>query len=162
MIVRKIRCLGSTIKGLIMERVGRCHCGSLRAIVSDEPTLSYVCHCKACQQRTGAVIHSGAYFLKEHVRTEGPSNTYSREAASGFAIHFHFCPTCGTSVYWRTDKRPDHCGVAVGCFADPSFPAPWHSHWEESKHPWLSLPAEMEHLELGVSADGTPMTRRIS
>jgi hypothetical protein len=102
-----------------MERVERCHCGSLRAIVSGEPTLSCVCHCKACQQRAGAVVHAGAYFLRGQVYLEGPSRVYSCDAASGFQIHFHFCPACGTSVYWKSDKRPNHRGVAIGCFADP-------------------------------------------
>jgi hypothetical protein len=142
-----------------MERVAQCQCGSLRVIASGEPASSYVCHCKACQQRTGAVVHSGAYFPKEQVRAEGPSKVYSRVADSGFAVDFHFCPTCGSSVYWVSDKRPDHSGVAVGCFADPTFPAPKRSVWEESKHPWLGLPSEIESLELGFNADGSPMTR---
>ena len=82
-----------------MERVAQCQCGSLRVIVSGEPVISYVCHCKACQQRSGAVVLSGAYFLKEQVRPEGSSKVYTRAADSGFAIHFYFCPACGTSVY---------------------------------------------------------------
>ena len=40
-----------------MERVAECHCGQLRALTSGEPDSVYVCHCKACQRRTGAVIH---------------------------------------------------------------------------------------------------------
>ena len=142
-----------------MERVAQCHCGSLRVIASGEPSLNYLCHCKACQRRTGAVVHSGTYFLKEQLRVEGPSKVYTRIADSGFQIHFYFCPTCGTSVYWNTEKRPDNFGVATGCFADPSFPAPTFSVWEESKHPWLSMPPDMDHLELGINADGTPLTR---
>jgi hypothetical protein len=142
-----------------VERVAQCHCGAFRAIVSGEPVLTYVCHCKACQRRTGAVVHSGAYFLKQQVRAEGASKVYSRVADSGFAIHFYFCPTCGTSLYWDSEKRPDHLGVAVGCFADSSFPAPTLSCWEESQHGWLGLPPYTEHLEFGLHADGTPMRR---
>lgn len=142
-----------------MERVAQCHCGSLRVITSGEPVSHYLCHCKACQRRTGAVVHSGASFLTAQVRTEGPSKVYARVADTGFAVNFHFCPNCGTSVYWVSDKRPDHRGVAVGCFADPTFPIPTLSVWEESKHPWLGLPAGMDHRDLGTNADGSPMTR---
>jgi hypothetical protein len=113
-----------------MERIAQCQCGSLRAIASGEPKLSYVCHCKACQRRTGAAVHSGAYFSKDAVRYDGPAKVYGRMADSGFVIRFHFCPECGTSVYWETDKYPDRCGIAVGCFADPAFPAPVLSMWE--------------------------------
>ena len=43
-----------------MERIGECHCGQLRAITSGEPESVYVCHCKACQRRAGAIIHNGS------------------------------------------------------------------------------------------------------
>ncbi len=89
-----------------MERIAQCQCGSLRAIAAGEPGSVYLCHCKACQRRTGTIVHTGAYYPKENVRFEGPSNVYTRVAATGFAVHFHFCPTCGTSVDWISDKRP--------------------------------------------------------
>lgn len=106
-----------------------------------------------------AVVHSGAYYPKENVRFEGASKVYSRIADTGFAAHFRFCPTCGTSVYWISEKQPDKLGVAVGCFADSTFPVPTHSVWEESKHPWLGLPSGMVHQKWGFNPDGTPMTR---
>jgi hypothetical protein len=59
-----------------MERVAECHCGQLRAITSGEPGSVYVCHCKACQRRTGAVIHNGSRWLKSQVRIEGEHKIY--------------------------------------------------------------------------------------
>jgi hypothetical protein len=54
-----------------MKRIARCHCDSLRAILTREPERVYVCHCEACQRRTGAVMHAGAYCKKANVQTEG-------------------------------------------------------------------------------------------
>ena len=51
-----------------MERTGQCHCGSLRVIATGEPDRVYVCHCKACQSRTGTAFHFGATFPKERAR----------------------------------------------------------------------------------------------
>jgi hypothetical protein len=31
-----------------MERIGQCHCGSLRVIATGEPERVYICHCEAC------------------------------------------------------------------------------------------------------------------
>jgi hypothetical protein len=107
-----------------MQRTAQCQCGSLRAIASGEPTAVYACHCLSCQQRTGSVLFAGASFLRTHVRYEGPSKAYARRADSGLEIRFYFCPECGTSVYYESDKSPDLCGIAVGCFADPGFPPP--------------------------------------
>jgi hypothetical protein len=36
--------------------------------------------------------------------------------------------------------------VPVGAFADPAFPSPTMSVYEERKHQWLQLPAELEHI----------------
>jgi len=129
-----------------MERVAQCHCGQLKAIASGDPDRVYVCHCVACQRRTGAVLHSGASYPVERVRFEGEEKIFARMADSGFEIRFHFCPNCGTSVYWEGDRNPGNRGIAVGCFADPDFPAPSSSGWEESMHRWLGLPDGTEHF----------------
>ena len=128
-----------------MDRTACCQCGALRATVTGEPTVVNACHCKACQRRTGAAMHSGAYFKKAQVRTEGPETIYTRNAEDGRTISFHFCPTCGSSVYWHLDLRPDHYGIAVGAFADPNFPPPSYSVWEETKHVWVQLPDGIQH-----------------
>jgi hypothetical protein len=33
----------------------------------------------------------------------------------------------------------------VGAFADPQFPAPTVSIYEECMHPWVSIPTALEH-----------------
>ena len=130
-----------------MERTACCHCGSLRATVSGEPTVVNVCHCKACQRRTGAIMHSGVYFNKSQVRVDGPEKMYTRQVEGvSRTISFHFCPTCSSSVYWHLDLRPDHYGIAVGAFADPGFPPPTLSIWEQSRHSWINLPEGMQHF----------------
>jgi hypothetical protein len=129
-----------------MERVAQCHCGSLRATTSGDPLLVNMCHCKACQRRTGALAGSGAAFAKTQVRIEGPSKVFERDGQAGRKVRFYFCPNCGTSLYWDADVRPDWYLVAVGAFADPDFPPPSLSIFEESKHAWTRLPDGMKHL----------------
>jgi len=81
-----------------MERTALCHCGSLRVIAAGKPNRVYVCHCVPCQRRTGAIMHSGAIFLKNQVRIEGASKVYARNADSGYEVRFHFCPNCGSNI----------------------------------------------------------------
>ena len=99
-----------------MERTGQCHCGSLRVITTGEPDRVYLCHCQACQRRTGTAFHFGASFPKEQVRLDGERKVYERDADSGYRIRFHFCSNCGTTLYWEGDRNPAVCGVAVGAF----------------------------------------------
>ena len=79
---------------------------------------------RAMSGRTGAIMHSGAIFLKSQVRIEGASKVYARNADSGYEVRFHFCPNCGSNTYYEFDRSPDECGVPVGAFADPNFIRP--------------------------------------
>jgi hypothetical protein len=101
-----------------MERTALCHCGSLRVIASGEPDRVYVCHCAACQRRTGAIMHSGAAYLKSQVRIEGASKVYARNAASGYKIRFYFCPNCGSNVYWEGSHQMRRIGIVPACDLD--------------------------------------------
>ena len=117
-------------------RRAACSCGQLQLAIEGEPTRISMCHCLECQRRTGAVISNQARFRREQVTFAGKSTAWMRTAESGNALTFHFCPTCGSTVYWEGEA------VAIGSFADPSFPAPTIAVWEESRHPWVLLPAD--------------------
>jgi hypothetical protein len=101
-----------------------------------------MCHCLECQRRTGAVISNQARFPREQVTFAGKATAWMRTAESGNALTFCFCPTCGSTVYWENEGFPGYVAVAIGNFADPNFPAPTIAVWEESRHPWVSLPPE--------------------
>ena len=110
--------------------------------IEGEPKRIAMCHCLACQRRTGAVISNQARFRREQVAITGNSTTWVRTAESGNALTYHFCPTCGSTVYWENTGFPGYVIVAIGNFADPSFPAPTIAVWEQSRHPWVSLPPD--------------------
>ena len=74
---------------------------------------------------------------------QGASKTYTRDSASGKPVTFHFCPECGSTVFWEPERMPQLIGVAVGAFGDPSFPPPEQSVFTMHKHGWLSLPQDM-------------------
>lgn len=129
------------------ERVASCSCGRLTARVRGEPVRISVCHCLACQLRTGSVFGVQARFRKEDVTASGESRAYTREPDDGGTITFRFCPHCGATVYYETEGLEGYYGIPVGAFADPSFPAPKVTVYVERKHPWVLLPPEIEHEE---------------
>jgi hypothetical protein len=126
-----------------MQRVAHCCCGGLRVETLGDPVIVAACHCRQCQRRTGAPFGVSAYFAKDQVRIEGSSKSFVRDGQEGRKIRAYFCPNCGTTVYWGADFRPEYLGVAVGTFADPDFPAPTRSVWEEARHPWTSFACEV-------------------
>jgi len=132
-----------------MTRTARCSCGGLRVEVSADPDAVGACHCGECQRRTGSVFGVVAFFKREHVRADGPSKIYVRDGQEARKVRMHFCPTCGTTVFWEADLRPDHIGVAVGAFHDANFPPPTLSVWEESKHGWVAFAHDLAHFPTG-------------
>jgi hypothetical protein len=128
-------------------RQASCSCGQLRVFTDGEPVRVSVCHCLACQQRTGSAFGFQARFPREKVRIEGPSTAWKRTGDAGHVAEFHFCPTCGSTVWYAFEDMPQFVAVTVGAFADPGFPAPDFSVYEARRHAWVSVPPEAEHMD---------------
>jgi hypothetical protein len=126
-------------------RTARCQCGALRVETRGEPGKVLVCHCTGCQRRTGSAFGLSAYYRTENVAVHGASSTWERAGESGKSFITHFCPSCGTSVYWYLGALPGLIGIAVGTFADRNFPAPTDSVWEERGHAWARVEAAFRH-----------------
>ena len=120
-------------------RIAACACGQLRLSCRGEPQIVSVCHCLDCQRRTGSAFGVGAFYARDAVTIEGLAQTTRRLADSGRGLTFHFCPDCGGTVFWEPDFRPDSLAVAVGAFADPTFPKPDKAVFEERAHPWAKI-----------------------
>jgi hypothetical protein len=121
-------------------RTAACSCGQLRIEVEGEPRGVGLCHCLACQRRTGSVFATLASFAAPY-RVFGEVREYVRTGDQGARFTFRFCPVCGTNLF-HTEEGYEHrsVGVAVGCFADPDFPPPRVSVYDCRRHPWVQLP----------------------
>lgn len=128
------------------ERVAACSCGRLTARTSAEPLRLSICHCRACQRRTGSAFGAQARFPRDQVRIEGPFVRWERVAESGNTVASHFCPTCGATLFLAIAGASEVVAIPVGAFADAAFPPPRVSVWEETRHPWVGLPDGMEHV----------------
>jgi hypothetical protein len=106
------------------QRVATCMCGQLKAGCTGEPVRVSMCHCLECQKRTGSAFGLQARFPQANVEVSGTSSTFKRTGDEGSVVTHHFCPTCGSTVFYENDRVPGHFGVPVGGFADPAFPPP--------------------------------------
>jgi len=100
----------------------------------------------ACQRRTGSVFGQQARFRREDVSLSGASSAYVRVGDEGTRVEFHFCPNCGSTVYWKLAGLEGYLAIAVGAFADPNFPEPRVSVYESRKHGWVLAPVDAEHI----------------
>ena len=120
-------------------------CGQLSARVTGQPVRVSICHCLACQRRTGSVFGQQARFRREEVTVAGRSTEYVRVGDEGTRARFHFCPDCGSTVFYEPEALPDFIAIPVGAFADPTFPAPTVSVYEDRMHAWVVPPPDAEH-----------------
>ena len=153
--------------GAIKTRTASCNCGQLRVTCTGpDPDRVVMCNCYLCQKQTGSPFSVQARFPNEQVKIEGKSTAWkfpidgaeptpyrtcagSDGMITNDVITSHFCPECGSTVYYFRASDPARTGVKVGAFADPSFPPPMGSGFEEYKHPWsmnvAALPMPLGH-----------------
>ncbi len=79
---------------------GGCHCGAIRYEVEGEPMHSALCHCTDCRRHAGAPMVGWTLFGNDHFRvTQGEARIY----ASSEHGRRHFCPDCGTGLFYTND-----------------------------------------------------------
>ncbi len=127
-------------------RLAACSCGQLSAQVEGEPVRISICHCLACQRRTGSPFGQQARFRREQVSLSGQSTVFERVGDDGGRARFHFCPHCGATVHYELEGLDEFLAIPVGAFADPGFPAPTVSVYEERMHAWVQPPPDAEHI----------------
>ena len=125
------------------SRIAACRCGQLRIEVQGEPEGTGVCHCLACQRRTGSVFAALAAFRAPY-KVFGTATEYVHVGDKGGRFRFRFCPVCGSTVFHTAEgQEQSFVMVAVGAFADPSFPPPQDSVYEKRRHAWVRLPDDV-------------------
>jgi hypothetical protein len=136
-----------------MTRIAECACGRVRLTVEQEPLAVLTCHCEFCQRRTGSPFQVSAVFGEDaKVAVAGETSVYNGVAANGVGtangndVSYHFCPTCGSTMFWTFEGRRITV-VAVGTFADPAFPAPTAELHTPARHHWIQAVDGAEQWE---------------
>jgi hypothetical protein len=128
------------------KRSASCRCGQLKLTATGEPIRLSVCHCLNCKKRSGSAFAVQARWPAADVMIEGRSSVHDHAGDSGDLAHFHFCPDCGSDVYYVADAMPDLIAVPLGAFDDPFFGTPEYSVYEGRKLTWLEITGDgVEH-----------------
>lgn len=156
---RSLRRLGldrASTLAAVAARFAFCSCEQLRLRSDGDPVRVSVCHCLACQQRTGSAFGFQARFPVDEVRIEGRFTEYTRISHEGESRTFSFCPDCGSTVFYKTEGADDLVAVPVGAFADPSFPPPRASVYEARMHSWVAMPDGVERGDQAAWSSALP------
>ncbi len=108
-------------------------------ICTGEPVRISVCHCLACQKRSGSAFAAQARYADGQVRLTGAYREWSCTGDSGSQATFRFCGTCGATIAFSNESMPGTTAIPIGAFADPQFPPPLFSVYEDRKHRWVAI-----------------------
>ena len=131
---------------------GHCLCGAVRWSCDVQPTRSLVCHCEDCQRATSAPFTGVIGFPPEAVSWSGAINHY--ESSPG--TYRGFCPTCGSRLYFRSDKWPGEIHIHAASLDEPNKYRPDAQVVMRSKTPWLS---ELENIPQHHDFQASPIDR---
>ena len=124
---------------MLNNRTATCSCGQLSATCTGEPVRVSVCHCYDCQKRSGSAFAAQARFPADAVTVNGEHQIYEHIGDRSNAASFHFCPICGSTLWYNARPFSDLYAIPVGAFADRDFPPPQYSVWEDRKHSWVNI-----------------------
>ena len=122
-----------------MQR-GRCDCGGVAFVLDGELRDVYNCHCVRCRRITGH--HMAATAVRPN------QVTFTAEATLRWyhpvpSVHYGFCGTCGSTMFWKTDGDPDKLCVSAGTLDQPTG-------LQTTKAWWVSEAADYHERPSGV------------
>ena len=127
---------------------GRCACGAIRYECAAAPRYMGNCHCRDCQQATGAaympvvVVNESDFSLLcgEPVWFERPSDR-------GNIMGRAFCPACGTPLFLTNGAHKAVRALYAGSLDEPSRYRPSREIFVASAQPWNPLHPDLPHDE---------------
>jgi hypothetical protein len=122
------------------ELRGRCLCGGISFVITGPARDVINCHCERCRRFTGHFMAGSATTI-DAITITGSESLRWYEPSPG--VGYGFCGTCGSSLFWRTDTKPEHLSICAGTLDPPTglrtTQAWWTDHASDYHERDLSL-----------------------
>ncbi len=116
---------------------GGCACGAIRYSASSEPLYMGNCHCRDCQQATGAAYFPAVLIQATDFQLDqGVPTWFARQADRGHTMRRGFCQQCGSPLLLENDANPAVIVIYAGSLDDPSWYNPSRDIFVRSAQPW--------------------------
>jgi hypothetical protein len=113
---------------------GGCLCGQIRYLITCEPIDATMCHCSDCRRSCGATSVAWITVPVQHFSfTRGKPARF----ASSKNVERTFCPTCGTSLTYKIDRRKHEIDITTGSLDDPESYPPTQDAYCRDKLSWV-------------------------
>jgi len=119
---------------------GGCLCGAIRYEFEPNDVRNWFCHCRMCQQFSGAVVTNNlVVYLKDFRWVQGEPAYFksSKIARRGF------CADCGSSLVFAP-MHDEYLCVQMGTMDDPELQPPKGHYGIEGHISWLPIDDSLE------------------
>ena len=117
---------------------GGCRCGQARLRMETAPIITHCCHCRLCQQLSGAPFSNFSMIETGHLTLLQGRTRIFQGAANHQQVQ---CPDCGCTLWLhRADLGDGIAFVGSGTLDQGGRLPPEAHYFVRSKHPWISLP----------------------
>ncbi len=115
---------------------GHCHCGAISYEVTGNPLYKALCHCEDCRRHAGAPAVGWAAFASNCLTVlAGTPKVY----ASSEHGRRHFCPDCGTGLFYYNDQvLPGLADIQIVTLDDPEAMAPTANIQVADRLAWMA------------------------
>jgi hypothetical protein len=123
---------------------GQCHCGAVRYAMPAETIHRSLCHCSDCRRHSGAPMVAWGLVAKDQISIQGET----REYASSEHGRRHFCPACGTSLFYTSEEIfPGRIDVQIATLDDPDAIEPDMQIQVADRIGWMARAHELPQFE---------------
>lgn len=99
-----------------MSLSGKCLCESITYEITGPARAVIDCHCSRCRRHTGHFMAATSAKADDIEIKEQTLRWYDATET----VQYGFCDTCGSTLFWRTARRPDLISVAAGTLTPPT------------------------------------------
>jgi len=123
---------------------GQCHCGAVRYEMSEQAIHQALCHCRDCRRHAGAPMVAWGLVAKDQITIAGETKEY----ASSEHRRRHFCPSCGTSLFYTSEQIfPGQIDVQTATLDDPDALPPTAQIQVADRIGWMERAHELPKFE---------------
>jgi len=127
---------------------GSCQCGNVKYDVTEEPLVTYACHCKDCQKLSTSAFSLTMILNRSGLKMlSGKLKTWQRATASGGVAVCWFCPECGNRIFHENPEMPDFIRLKPGTLEDTRDLAPQAHVWTCREQRWLRHSAGLPRFQ---------------
>lgn len=128
-----------------MTITGGCHCGAIRYEAQGEAFTHALCHCSDCRRHAGAPMVGWTMYPEAAVKViKGTPRVY----ASSEHGRRHFCPDCGTGLFYvNAAMLPGIIDIQSATYDDPAAVPPRVHIQTAERLPWMTRLAELPEFE---------------